>query len=116
MRARTISTWARFALAGVALLAPSCRLGGDSSAPEKSPETLAIEERCGDFLDYYGEVIRLSRLHSAQSDSFRAAVDLLPGTHLSDEEWEAWTKPYLDRPGVLGERIAAVLTELGSTR
>ncbi|MBZ0270199.1 hypothetical protein K8I85_18760, partial [bacterium] len=55
----------------------------------------AVEERVGGtFLDYYTEVVRLSRQYGAEPDSFRAALDALPGSHLSEEEWTAWTAPY----------------------
>ena len=74
-------------------------------APPKSAETLAVEEKAGDFADYYAEVLRLARRHAAHPDSFRAALDSLPGSHLSEEEWRAWTAPYEDAAGDLATKL-----------
>ena len=81
------------------------------SPPPRSPGTRAAEAKAGDFADYYSEVVRLSRVHAAQPDSFRAAVAALPGSRLTDEEWDAWVAPYRDRP----ERLAVRLEEVIST-
>ena len=90
--------------------------GGTLAACEKSPpplprepDTLAVEEKAGDFLDYYEEVLRLTRAHPAQADSFRAALAALPGSHLDDEEWEAWTRPYRAHPDRLANRVEEIL-------
>jgi hypothetical protein len=80
--------------------------------PQRSPETLAAERKAGDFLDYYEEVLRLARRHAAFPDSFRTALDSLPGTHLTDEEWQAWTEPYRDDPGRLADRLEDVIADL----
>jgi hypothetical protein len=88
--------------------------GADCREPQpvRSPETLAAEEKAGSFLDYYEEVLKLSRRHAASPDSFRAALDALPGSHLSDREWQAWTAPYEDDAGPLAERLEEVIAEL----
>ena len=91
--------------------------GGDAPEPiAKSPATLAAEEKAGDFLDYYENVTRLARRYAADADSFRIGLDALPGSHLSDEEWSAWTAPYEEEPGRLAERIELVLTDLAGGR
>ena len=81
---------------------------------ERTPETLAVEEVAGDFLDYYDAVLHMSRRYSAHPDSFRAAVDSLPGSHLTDEQWEAWTAPYREHPNLLADRLEEVIAELRS--
>ena len=68
------------------------------------------------FLDYYEDVTRLARRYAADADSFRIGLDALPGSHLSDEEWSAWTAPYEEEPGRLAERIEQVLTDLAGGR
>jgi hypothetical protein len=94
---------------GILLAAGGCR----DVAPEvRSPETLAVEEKAGSFLDYYEAVLLASRRYSASPDSFRAFVDSLPGSHLTDEEWEAWTAPYERDAGPLAERLEEVIGEL----
>ena len=102
------------------MLAPASTLvgcGGDAPEPiAKSPATLAAEEKAGDFLDYYENVTRLARRYAADADSFRIGLDALPGSHLSDEEWSAWTAPYEEEPGRLAERIEQVLTDLAGGR
>jgi hypothetical protein len=97
-----------FALA--ALAASGCA----EREPARAPETLAVEARAGDFLDYYAEVLRLARVHAAKPDSFRAALDALPGSHLTDEEWEAWTAPYREDPGNMADRLERVIAELSA--
>jgi hypothetical protein len=83
------------------------------SPPGKSRETLAVEEKAGSFLDYYEQVVVLARRHAAEPDSFRAALDSLPGSHLSPEEWEAWTEPYREDPQTLRNRLEEVMAQLG---
>jgi hypothetical protein len=83
---------------------------GKSTA--KSPETIAVEERAGDFLEYYGEVLRLSQEFAAHPDSFRAAIDSLPGSHLTEEEWEAWIAPYRDDPREISDRLEKIIAGL----
>jgi hypothetical protein len=75
-----------------------------------------VEERVGGtFLDYYTEVVRLSRQYGAQPDSFRAALDSLPGSHLSDDDWAAWTAPYAGDMDRLVERLDEATAGLPST-
>jgi hypothetical protein len=99
-----------------ALLAAALLLlaGADCREPEtvRSPATLAAEEKAGNFLDYYEEVLMLSRRHAASPDSFRAALDALPGSHLSEREWQAWTAPYELDAGPLAERLEEVIADL----
>jgi hypothetical protein len=88
-------------------------LGCDASkSTAKSPETIAVEKRAGDFLDYYGEVLRLSQDYAAHPDSFRAAIDSLPGSHLTEEEWEAWIAPYRDDPREVSDRLEKIIAGL----
>jgi hypothetical protein len=83
---------------------------------EKSPETLAIEERAGDFLDYYEQVLHLSRRYVSEPDSFQTALDALPGSHLSHEEWEVWTAPYREHPGRLADHLEKVIADLATVK
>jgi hypothetical protein len=92
----------------VALGAADCR---EPETP-RSPETIAVEEKAGSFLDYYEEVLTLARRHAAHPDSFRAALDSLPGSHLTDEEWRAWTAPYETDAAALAERLEKTIGEL----
>jgi hypothetical protein len=87
-------------------------LGCAEERPPRSLETLAVEERAGDFLDYYEEVLHLARRYGAAPDSFRTALEALPGSHLTDAEWDAWTAPYRDDPGALADRLEEVIAEL----
>jgi hypothetical protein len=92
----------------------ACALGAcdrEPSAPPKTPDTIEVEREAGDFLDYYSEVLRLAQAHSASPDSFRAALDQLPGTHLDPKQWEAWTRPYRDDPKHLAERLEKIIAE-----
>lgn len=86
--------------------------GCEGKGPVRSPETLAVEEKAGDFLDYYETVLELSRRHAAWPDSFRAALDSLPGSHLTDEEWKAWTAPYREDPSRMADRLEDVIARL----
>jgi hypothetical protein len=90
-----------------------CRNGEHPPAPDKSPEALAVERKAGDFLDYYEEVIVLSRRHAAHPDSFQIALEALPGSNLTVEEWEAWTEPYRDDPRLLTLRLETTIANLG---
>lgn len=91
-------------------------LGGAAACgpgePVRSAQTLAVEEKAGDFLDYYEEVLRLARRYTAYPDSFQTALDALPGSHLSDEEWEAWTAPYREDAAGMAMRLEAVIADL----
>lgn len=108
------ATAAALALAGLLLAALAACSGGDAGgAPPKDPATRAVEERVGDFVDYYDSVLRLARQYAAYPDSFRAGLDSLPGSHLSDEDWEAWTRPYRNDPAALHERLETVIANLG---
>jgi hypothetical protein len=95
--------------AGVAGVQSGCDARED---PPKSPETIAVEEKAGDFLDYYANVLRLSHEYSAHPDSFRAALEELPGSHLSEEEWMAWTAPYRNDPREVSERLEKIIAGL----
>ena len=97
----------------MAVVALGVGCSGDDTV-ERSPETQAIDVIAGDFLDYYEELLYLSNLYSAHPDSFQAAVDSLPGSHLSDEQWEAWTAPYREHPDQLADRLEQVMAELRS--
>ena len=85
---------------------------GRGAGVVRSKETIAAEAKAGDFADYWAEVVRLSRRHAAHPDSFRAAIDALPGTHLTDAEWDAWIAPYRARPGDLASRLEQTMTEM----
>jgi len=91
------------------VLAGGC---GSQRETAKSPQTIEVEKRAGDFLDYYGEVLRLSQEYAAHPDSFRAALDSLPGSHLSEKEWEAWIAPYRDDPREISERLEKIIADL----
>ncbi|HET9886514.1 MAG TPA: hypothetical protein VFR10_03305 [bacterium] len=78
----------------------------------KSAETVAIEKRAGDFLDYYAEVLRLSQEYAAHPDSFRAALDSLPGSHLTEKEWDVWIAPYRDDPRTTSDRLEKIIAGL----
>jgi hypothetical protein len=105
---RTLSRAPLFALAALAVF------GCAQREPARTQETLTVEARAGDFLDYYAEVLRLARVHTAAPDSFRAALDALPGSHLTDEEWDAWTAPYRDDPEKLADRLERVIADLST--
>ena len=100
----------------LALVAGATACARDEPPPPKDPETLAVEAEAGPFLEYYETVVRLARRHAAHPESFRVAVDSLPGTHLSDEEWEAWTRPWREDPEALADRIEDVLADLAGGR
>jgi hypothetical protein len=89
----------------------------DRAQPERvrSPETRAVEARAGDFLEYYEHVLRLAKEHATEPDSFRVALDALPGSHLSDEEWQAWVAPYTDDPVAFADRVESVLADLAGS-
>ena len=93
-----------------ALLLPvaGCRLR--DTAPPRSAETRAVEAKAGDFADYWADVLRLARRHAAQPDSFRIALDRLPGSHLTHEEWRAWVAPYETAPGELADSLEEAIT------
>lgn len=100
------------ALTAAALLALA---GSPACGPEEavhSPETVAVEEKAGDFLDYYEDVLRLARRYPMHPDSFQTALDSLPGSHLSDEEWDAWTAPHRANAVQMAERLEEVIAEL----
>ena len=110
MKNRTVFSFLAFVLA-----ATGAALGGGCESREtktKSPPTIAVEEKAGDFLDYYTEVLRLSQEYSAHPDSFRIALDALPGSHLTEEEWEAWTEPYRDHPREVSKRLEKIIADL----
>jgi hypothetical protein len=114
---RTYRFWKSVTM--TALLASACVSGGcirSREPPEKSPETLAVEERAGDFLDYYAEVLQLARRYAAEPDSFRAALDSLPGSHLSEREWKAWTEPYRAHPEQLADHLEEVIANLATAK
>ncbi|HMB70385.1 MAG TPA: hypothetical protein VKU85_13800, partial [bacterium] len=91
----------------------------DRSTPRADRDALAaaeaIDARTGTtFPDYYEDVVRLAQRYSAHPDSFRAALDSLPGSHLSDEEWEAWVAPHVQDPYGLAYRLEEVITTLAA--
>lgn len=102
--------WSLLAITAVAVLLAACGERGARSV--ESPETIAVEMKAGDFADYWAEVVRLSRRHAAHPDSFRAAIDSLPGTHLTDEEWEAWVAPHRAQPGELATKLERTMAEI----
>jgi hypothetical protein len=93
----------------VIVIAAGC---GREGVVERSPETLAVEETAGDFIDYYGTVLHLATRYASHPDSFRAALDSLPGSHLTDEQWAAWTAPYREHPSLLADRLEEKLAEV----
>ena len=95
------------------LLVSGC---SESGTPDKSPEALAVEATAGDFIDYYEEVLNLARTYAAYPDSFHAALDQLPGSHLTQEEWDAWTEPYAESPEALAERLEQVIADLSARK
>lgn len=124
MERDTLRRWIRMGRIGrragvVALALFASGAGGsgcDREGPVRSGETLAVQEKAGDFLDYYEAVLELSRRHAAWPDSFRAALDSLPGSHLTDEEWEAWTEPYREDPSRMADRLEEVIARLSRPR
>lgn len=112
----------RWAFIGIASAALALATGGcGDRGPEVDRATRAaaraVDEKAGGtFLDYYEEVLRLAQRHAAEPDSFRAGLDALPGSHLTDEEWEAWTAPYSGDPQPLAERLEKVIADLGVAR
>jgi hypothetical protein len=85
--------------------------GPDDRPAPKASETIAVEARAGDFLDYYARVLQLAQAHASAPDSFRAALDSLPGSHLDEKEWEAWTRPYRENPSRLADQLERILAE-----
>ncbi|MEZ5066133.1 MAG: hypothetical protein R3B81_15475 [bacterium] len=81
----------------------------DPAPAPRSPETLAAEEKAGDFLAYYDAVVTLSRRYATEPDSFRVHLDALPGSRLTDAEWAAWTAPYRDAPRALADRLESAI-------
>jgi hypothetical protein len=90
-------------LAVASILHAGC--GPLEGRPAKTSATAEVERKVGDFADYWAEVVRLSRTYSAHPDSFAAALKELPGSRLTEEEWEAWTKPYRDDPRGLAVKL-----------
>ena len=110
--AREVRIGAAGVAAAIGAIMVLTAVGCGDAEPERAPETRAVEEKAGSFLDYYEAVLLASRRYSASPDSFRAAVDSLPGSHLTDEEWAAWTAPYERDAGPLAERLEEVIGEL----
>jgi len=111
-RSGALTALVLLALPAVGTTVPGC----GHEEPVRSSETLAVEEKAGDFLDYYETVLDLSRRYAARPDSFRAALDSLPGSHLDDEEWEAWTAPYRENPSRMADRLEEVIGRLSLPR
>jgi hypothetical protein len=104
----------RVPLVPIAATIVAAALGGCGDREKvvvKSADTLAVEARAGVFLDYYTAVLDLAQRHATKPDSFRVALEALPGTHLDDREWEAWTRPYRDAPEGLAERLEKTIAE-----
>ncbi len=103
---RSLGVVIRCVLAACALAACS-----RDEPPVKAPDTLEVERQAGDFLDYYAEVLQLAQAHAAEPDSFRIALDALPGSHLDERAWEAWTRPYREDPSRLADRLERIIAE-----
>ena len=91
------------------------------SGPKADQATLeaarAVDEKVGGtFRDYYGEVLRLAQRYTSEPDSFRVALDALPGSHLTDEQWAAWTAPYAQDPQPLADHLEEVIAELATLK
>jgi hypothetical protein len=118
----TVAAWIAFAIAPAACdeSAPDVPRSAETRAAEarsaeaRSAETRAAEAKAGDFLEYYDEVLRLARRYAAEPDSFRTALTELPGSHLTEEEWDAWTEPYAQDPVHLASHVERLLAELAS--
>jgi hypothetical protein len=113
--------WLSIGTAGLALALGALGPGGCGrhSGPDVDRDTRAaaraVDRKAGStFLDYYAEVLRLAQRYNAQPDSFRIALDALPGSHLTDGEWKAWTAPYARDPEPLAQRIEKVIADLGA--
>lgn len=89
---------------------------GSRDPSEKTPETVAVEQKAGDFLAYYAEVLRLARRYAAEPDSFQIALGALPGSHLAEDEWKAWTEPYREHPERLADHLEEVIANLSTSR
>jgi hypothetical protein len=103
--ARSIPLRITLVLVALALPAGPSGCGLAERPPPRSAGTRAVDAKAGDFADYWAEVLRLSRRHAAHPDSFRMALDALPGSHLTDDEWAAWTAPYEGAPGSLARSL-----------
>jgi hypothetical protein len=113
----TVAAWIAIAIAGAACdgSAPDVPRSAETRAADaRSAETRAAEAKAGDFLDYYDEVLRLARRYAAEPDSFRTALTELPGSHLTEEEWDAWTEPYAQDPVHLASHVERLLAEMAS--
>jgi hypothetical protein len=97
-------------IAGTVLAARNVR-----KDPAKSRDTLAVEAKAGDFADYWAEVLKLSRRYIARPDSFRIALEALPGSQLSEAEWNAWVEPYHKDPLRLAGKIERAMAEMTET-
>jgi hypothetical protein len=102
--------------AAVALLGIAAGCDRDPPRPPRSEEALAVEAKAGDFADYWAEVLRLSRRYATRPDSFAAAVDALPGSHLTEAEWDAWTAPYRQDSRLLAKKLEGALSEMPPAR
>jgi hypothetical protein len=100
----------------VALVLANGGCVGSRDPLEKTPETVAVEEKAGDFLAYYAEVLRLARRYAAEPDSFQTALGALPGSHLTEDEWKAWTEPYREHPERLADHLEEVIANLSTSR
>lgn len=100
-----------------ALALAGCGRGGSRVDRSTRAAARAVDARVGGtFLEYYEDVLRLAQRYSAQPDSFRLALNALPGSHLTEEEWAAWTAPYAGDPEGLARRLERVIAELGMPR
>jgi hypothetical protein len=81
----------------------------------RTEATAAVEAKAGDFADYWAEVLKLSRRYGASPDSFRAGLDALRGSHLTDAEWAAWVAPYRDAPDKLAAKMESTLAATAPT-
>ncbi len=84
--------------------------------PQTAAAAAAVEEKAGSFLEYYATVLDLAQRHTAQPDSFVAELERLPGTHLTEDEWNAWVAPHAADPRPMADELEALLAELASRR
>lgn len=77
--------------------------------PVIPPETAKLEDRAGPFLEYYEQVLRLAQRHAAHPDSFKLALDAMPGSHLDARAWDTWTQRERTNPKLFAEKLEAII-------
>ncbi|GJM45162.1 MAG: hypothetical protein DHS20C21_20040 [Gemmatimonadota bacterium] len=109
--------WIGLALAALTGLTACGQQDGPRADAETIAASRAIDEKAGsDFLGYYEDVILLAQRYSAHPDSFRVALEALPGSRLTDEEWEAWVAPYAEDPRPVAAHLEEVIASLSVRR